>query len=78
MKNAIKYNLTYFLLTALLLTVFIIPGCKAPEQSLQVDKNVGNRLGNIAPDFTLDTIDGKSIKLSDFRGKNIKIGRAHV
>lgn len=71
MKNHNSYNLTYFLLTAALLAVFMISGCKAPEQSLQSDGNVGNRLGNIAPDFTLDTIDGKSIRLSDFRGKNI-------
>lgn len=31
----------------------------------------GNKIGDVAPDFTLETIDGKAIKLSDYRGKNI-------
>ena len=70
MKNHITCYLKYFLLTAVLLTVFL-SGCKDTEQSLQVGQNVGYNLGNIAPDFTLDTIDGKSVKLSDFRGKNV-------
>ena len=70
MKNPIAYYLKYFLLITVLLTV-CLPGCKAPEQSLQLGQNVGYRLGNIAPDFTLDTIDSKSVKLSDFRGKNV-------
>ena len=33
----------------------------------------GNRIGELAPDFTLTTTDGRNIKLSDYRGKNIII-----
>jgi peroxiredoxin len=36
-----------------------------------VDSRTGNRIGNLAPDFTLITVDGKEIKLSDYRGKPV-------
>jgi peroxiredoxin len=31
----------------------------------------GNRIGDLAPDFTLKTTENRDIKLSDYRGKNI-------
>lgn len=33
--------------------------------------NSGLNKGNVAPDFTLQTSDGKTVKLSDFRGKKV-------
>ncbi len=33
----------------------------------------GLAVGNKAPDFTLQTIDGKTVKLSDFQGKTVMI-----
>jgi peroxiredoxin len=35
------------------------------------DVNVGNRVGNTAPDFTLPTVDGGEISLSDYRGRPV-------
>jgi len=32
---------------------------------------VGNVKGKVAPDFTLKTVDGKQVKLSDLRGKAV-------
>lgn len=32
---------------------------------------IGLEKGNIAPDFTLQTVDGKTSKLSDYRGKKV-------
>ena len=31
----------------------------------------GNGVGTVAPDFTLTTLDGKQVKLSDYRGKAV-------
>jgi len=35
------------------------------------DVNIGNRIGNTAPDFTLPTVDGGEISLSDYRGRPV-------
>ncbi len=31
----------------------------------------GPRAGDVAPDFTLTTLDGKSVSLSDYRGRPV-------
>jgi len=36
-----------------------------------VENNKAVTVGSIAPNFTLETIDGKSISLSDFEGKSV-------
>lgn len=36
-------------------------------------KQEGLRKGNLAPDFELTTLDGKSVKLSDFRGERVML-----
>jgi len=65
----------------LLSTILLISGCATPpgpkveEQVLDVPKltEVGPEIGNLAPDFTLQTIDGQSVTLSDFRGKMVML-----
>ena len=37
------------------------------------EPEVGLEIGNIAPDFTLQTIDGNTVTLSDFRGKIVMV-----
>jgi len=50
---------------------------KAPEQSTKrkesviARKNVGIEIGNVAPDFTLPTIDGQVVSLSSLSGKKV-------
>ncbi len=34
---------------------------------------VGLRAGDIAPDFTLESLDGKSVSLSDYRGQKVLV-----
>lgn len=36
------------------------------------------RVGDPAPDFTLTSVDGKRIRLSDFRGKVVVLGLFHI
>lgn len=40
---------------------------KKPASGLKI----GNKIGDLAPDFTLMTIDGKTMNLYDYKGKNI-------
>lgn len=37
----------------------------------EVDATVGTKKGDTAPDFTLKTSDGKTVKLSDYRGQKV-------
>ena len=41
------------------------------EAGKQSDVKVGLKQGEMAPDFKLSTIDGKTVQLSDFRGKQV-------
>jgi len=50
----------------MLLVVFFLLGCV--ESSDKINNDVDNGDGD-APDFTLDTLDGRTIKLSDYFGK---------
>ena len=41
------------------------------KAATQKDVNIGNRIGFTAPDFTLPTVDGREINLSDYRGRPV-------
>jgi len=43
----------------------------SPETETSPEIETGPEIGNAAPDFTLQTIDGQSMTLSDFRGKTV-------
>jgi len=72
-------------MAVLLCSILVISGCATPpspnveEQAPDVPKltevgaKVGLEIGNLAPDFTLQTLDGQSITLSDFRGKMVML-----
>ncbi|KAB8128990.1 TlpA family protein disulfide reductase [Gracilibacillus oryzae] len=47
-----------------------------PSETVEADSpasEVGLEVGNIAPDFELQTLSGETAKLSDFRGKKVMI-----
>jgi len=41
------------------------------KAATQHDINIGNKIGFTAPDFTLPTVDGREISLSDYRGRPV-------
>ncbi|XJZ28906.1 peroxiredoxin family protein [Bacillota bacterium Lsc_1132] len=44
---------------------------KQTQQSSPANAKTGIEKGNLAPDFRLETADGKTAKLSDYRGKKV-------
>jgi cytochrome oxidase Cu insertion factor (SCO1/SenC/PrrC family) len=57
------------LLTALAMLQFGQPVAAAQDQILPLKIKVGDK----APDFALDSADGKTVRLSDFAGHNVLI-----
>lgn len=43
------------------------------EEDVSGDPETGLAIGNIAPDFELTTLDGETVKLSDYRGQVVFI-----
>lgn len=43
------------------------------ETKQELDPEVGLEKGNLAPDFELETIDGETVKLSDYRGEKVMV-----
>jgi thiol-disulfide isomerase/thioredoxin len=60
----------------LLISVFaavtlLISGCAAKSPQTSSPASIGIQIGNLAPDFQLQTLDGKSVSLSGLRGKPV-------
>lgn len=49
--------------------VLLLSSCALPQNKMSSDVKIGIYEGNMAPDFGLKDIDGKEVKLSDYRGK---------
>ncbi len=61
------------IITVGLLRPTTAPG--TPSSTLQSSSNapVGFQVGDVAPNFTLTTLDGKQVSLSDYRGKPVML-----
>lgn len=69
-------KLNKYLLGIVLLIIagglYFYMGQKAANEPKNAEKtSEGVQIGNRAPDFTLKTLDGRMVKLSDFRGKKV-------
>lgn len=81
MKKKIFGLLLIFALIAIVLTSFVrskmAEGEKIDTSSTQVSAEVNNKIksgievNQMAPDFSLKTLDGKEAKLSDYRGQKV-------
>ncbi|MFD1850424.1 TlpA family protein disulfide reductase [Oceanobacillus bengalensis] len=56
----------FTVLFGLILSIFALEQASA-------EGKVGLEIGNQAPDFELETLDGEKVKLSDFRGKPVML-----
>ena len=68
-----KTHLMPIAIIAIVIASIAVIELRKPRQSpiSSNDKNVGISIGKTAPDFELQDLSGKQIKLSDFRGKNV-------
>ena len=55
------------LLLAFLALCWCFPGCGGPAVTLEV----APRVGALAPDFTLSTLDGQEVSLGEMRGQSV-------
>ena len=67
-KNRARIIVLMAILAMVLPVSTIALGCSARESPAR-----GVEIGNLAPDFQLDNLDGQSISLSDFRGKPVLV-----
>lgn len=71
-----KLQKNHLILIAIVAIIVVSIGAielRKPGQSpiSNSDKNVGIGIGKTAPDFELQDLSGKKVKLSDYRGKNV-------
>ncbi len=56
----------------MVVTVMLVLGFQISRRNANRRVEAGANLkGQVAPDFTLESLDGKSVRLSDFRGKGV-------
>lgn len=68
-----KRILAIALLSTLVLSTFTLSSCKQKEKEKEKDNGYIVKVGDMAPDFTATTIDGKEFTLSDHRGKVVML-----
>lgn len=59
------------LLPIILIVVVLVSGCGSSTPTSTTAVSEGINIGDRAIDFQLQTLDGKTVKLSDFRGKPV-------
>ncbi len=67
-----KRDPVVIIVVAMVVTVMLVFGFQMARRNSAVVANAGPSMkGVTAPDFTLESVDGKSVRLSDFRGKGV-------
>jgi peroxiredoxin len=67
----VKRDPFVILIVAMLVTVMIVFAVHLTRHNSGQTGPSANLKGQLAPDFTLQSLDGKSVRLSDFRGKAV-------
>ena len=67
-----KRDPVVIIVVAMVVTVMLVVGFQVSRRNSGRNASAGaNMKGLAAPDFTLDSLDGKTVHLSDFRGKGV-------
>jgi peroxiredoxin len=70
---AVKRDPVVIIVVAMVVTVMLVVGFQVARRNSgrAVGAGDNNMKGQPAPDFTLESLDGKTVHLSDFRGKGV-------
>ena len=66
--NRVRRIILVSILAMTLVGSMITLGCSVGRDTVR-----GSEIGNLAPDFQLDNLDGQSVSLSDFQGKPVLV-----
>jgi peroxiredoxin len=68
----VKRDPVVIIVVAMVVTVMIVFGFQMARRNSGQTVNAGPSMNGLpAPDFTLESLDGKTVRLSDFRGKGV-------
>jgi peroxiredoxin len=68
----VKRDPVVIIVVAMVVSLMLVYGIHKARQNSTLPGDSGSALqGKLAPDFTLTTLDGKTVRLSDFRGKAV-------
>jgi len=71
-EYVVKRDPVVIIVVAMVVTVMLVFGFQLARRNSRGVVNAGpNMKGRTAPDFTLESLDGKTVRLSDFRGKGV-------
>jgi thiol-disulfide isomerase/thioredoxin len=67
----VKRNPLILFFIAAVVAAMLFAGIRIARNNRANGSAKGQLIGNVAPDFVLQTLDGKNLKLSDFRGRAV-------